>query len=261
MKPHDLPLNKLHLPSDIEIAYVGPDVSEGPLPALFYFALSAEESLCRDPFNQPVTYLSALPLRIFSLTLPGHGPSLPATQAMHVWAREISSGRDIVREFISQVQNAVDGLIQEGILMPERLGVMGLSRGGFIAVHAAAQIPLFRWIVAFAPLTQLSAIKEFQEIAHLPLVKQIGLEHLVEQISDRHLRFYIGNLDTRVGTRHCYDFIEKASQHASCKKIRSPQIELIIAPSIGHHGHGTSKATFHAGAQWLAENLGAIDVV
>ena len=51
--------------------FVGPPLEEGPFPTLIYFALSAEDSLQCDPFNQPVQFLEGLPLRIFSITLPG----------------------------------------------------------------------------------------------------------------------------------------------------------------------------------------------
>lgn len=244
-----------------QVAYLGPDIAEGPLPALFYFALSAKESLSLDPFNQPAAYLARLPMRIFSLTLPGHGDQLPATQAMTIWAKEIASGRNVVQEFIEKTKTAIEELLRKGILIPERLGVMGLSRGAFIAAHIAAQIPHFRHLVGFAPLTKLSSLKEFQEIPDTALTHQLDLEHLADTICDRNIRFYIGNLDTRVGTRNCFDFIEKASLKALEKKLRSPQLELIIGPSIGQHGHGTSKQTFHHGAQWVAEQLGAIDVI
>lgn len=261
MLDNNSPLNTLDLNADIQVAYLGPDIAEGPLPALFYFALSSEESLCQDPFNQPAAYLSGLPVRIFSLTLPGHGYQLPATQAITIWAKEIASGHNFLRKFIDQLQCAVEGLIHQGVLIPERLGTMGLSRGAFVAIHAAAQIPHFRSIVGFAPLTKLSATKEFQEIPDVSLTHELDLENLVDKVCDRNIRFYIGNLDTRVGTRHCFDFIDKASQRALEKKVHPPQIELIIGPSIGQQGHGTGKAVFHDGAQWIAKRLGAIDVV
>lgn len=40
----------------------------------------------------------------------------------------------------------------------------------------------------------------------------------------------------------------------------SPKVELFIHPSIGFEGHGTAKDIFHHGAQWIAEQLGVIDV-
>lgn len=256
-----LPLHFFDVGRDIKAAYVGPSLAAGPLPALFYFSLSAEDSLRLDPFNQPVAYLSRLPMRIFSMTMPGHEDNLPPTQALDVWASEIANGRNVVAEFIEKVKIAVDALSKQGALIPDRLAVAGLSRGAFIAAHAAAEIPEFRWILGFAPLTQPVFAKEFQELAHLPLVHSLSLEYLTEKLIDRPLRYYIGNLDTRVGTRLCFDFVEKLAQTAYENKIRSPQVELIIGPSIGRDGHGTSKEVFHEGAQWIAEKLGAVDVV
>lgn len=255
---------KLHLyeglPS-IEMAYVGPPLSQGPLPALFYFSLSAKDSLCLDPFNQPAAYLSSLPMRIFSMTLPGHEKGLPPTEALYVWAREMESGRDVISSFAEKVAHAVDLLTAEGVLFPDRLAIAGLSRGAFLAAHAAALTPAFKWILGFAPLTTLSVAKEFQHLAHSPAVAALSLEHLAEKLSDRNVRFYIGNLDTRVGTRRCFDCTQTWSQTALSQGIRSPKIELIISPSIGRDGHGTSKEVFHHGAQWIAEQLKAIDVV
>ncbi|MCB1084213.1 MAG: hypothetical protein KDK61_07865, partial [Simkania sp.] len=72
--------------------FVGPRLEEGPLPTLIYFALSAEDSLERDPFNQPVQFLEGLPLRIFSITLPGHENNLPPEDALNVWEERMKKG-------------------------------------------------------------------------------------------------------------------------------------------------------------------------
>ncbi len=100
-------IHTLDLHSQLEIACIGPELSYGPLPALFYFALSAQDSLNLDPFNQPAVYLSSLPMRIFSITLPGHENQLPPTQALEVWAREIAVGNNVIATFVSKVKTAV----------------------------------------------------------------------------------------------------------------------------------------------------------
>ena len=75
---------------NFSVSYIGPDLMEGPLPSLFYFALSEQESLFLDPYNQPVVFLSSYPIRVFSMTLPGHGSGLHSKDAMHFWAREMA---------------------------------------------------------------------------------------------------------------------------------------------------------------------------
>ena len=77
-----------------KVSYVGPDILDGPLPSLFYFALSEEESLLVDPYNQPVQFLLEKPVRTFSLTIPGHGPDLDPRKAIGIWAEEFKKGND-----------------------------------------------------------------------------------------------------------------------------------------------------------------------
>ena len=73
--------------------FVGPDLSLGPLPTIFYFALSAKESLHQDPFNQPVAVWQTYPVRIFSITLPEHEGHLdPKPARLAFWNEEIAKG-------------------------------------------------------------------------------------------------------------------------------------------------------------------------
>lgn len=242
-----------------QVAFVGPSLSEGPLPAVFYFSLSAEESLCLDPFNQPVVYLAQFPLRIFSLTLPSHENNLPAKEALTRWAEGIRGGRNLIFDKIEETKEVVNFLVREKAVLEDKLAVAGLSRGAFMAVHVAAQIPCFKIVLGFAPLTRLDKAKEFEELRESPLLNSLNLTHLTSNLTHCNLRFYIGNLDTRVGTRSCFDFIENLAQAAFQQGVRSPNVELIISPSIGKDGHGTSKETFHRGAHWIAEQLGVAD--
>lgn len=239
--------------------YIGPHVEEGALPTLFYFALSAEETLQLDPYNQLPVFLSDFPVRIFSMNLPAHGAGLSPLDAIHKWALEIALGKDPITPFILEVKQTIEKLHDLGALVPGKLAAGGISRGAFIATHAAAHIPEIRTLLGFAPLSQLTYTKEFSSLKRHPLAQSLNLEPLIPQIADRTTRFYIGNLDKRVGTPLCFDFIEKLCQHAFAeKKIRSPQIELLIKPSIGHLGHGTGKETFLEGGAWLAEQLGVV---
>jgi hypothetical protein len=245
----------LKITADVSVSYIGPALDLGPMPSVFYFALSAEETLDLDPYNQPAVFLSHYPMRIFSMTLPGHGPGLPAQEALAVWEREIHRSNDIVTKFIDQVEIAIHDLKRKDLLIPGKIGVAGLSRGAFIAAHAAARISDINPILGFAPLTKLTYAREFHDLQH-PSSLSLNLEHLIPQLIGRTLRFYIGNHDTRVGTEHCFDFIHNLANASFHKKIRSPKVELMIGPSIGHQGHGTAKEVFHNGAEWMASQLG-----
>jgi hypothetical protein len=243
------------LPYDASVSYLGPPIETGPLPALFYLALSVEETLQVDPFNQPAVYLSSLPMRIFSMTLPGHGPGLDSHHAIELWAKEISQGHDIIHAFIERLSSVVDELISRHIIIADKLGIAGLSRGGFIAAHAAANISAFNTILGFAPLTRMTYAKEFEALQDHSLAQSLNLLPQTERLVGKTLRFYIGNRDTRVGTSNAFAFIEKLTDANFHHKIRSPQVELIIYPSVGHLGHGTPPPIFHQGAAWIAGKL------
>lgn len=244
--------NALTVAPGITLYHTGPALDHGPLPSFFYFAISGPDSLTLDPFNQPVQFLQGQMIRIFSMTLPGHENNLPATGAMTIWAEDLAKGTNCVSDFLDAAQLAIDFAIREKFVDPTRMAVGGLSRGGYIAAHLAAREERFRFLLAFAPLTRLRSIKEFSQLQDHPLSNQLDIHNLAEPLSDRHIRLYIGNHDTRVGTRDCFDF---AMELVEKKKNRTSQVEMIITPSIGRDGHGTSPEVFKEGAQWIARSL------
>lgn len=245
----------LSLTPEIDVAHIGPPLDKGRLPAIIYLALSAEESLALDPYNQPALFLANKGIRIFSLNLPAHGPELNALDAIGVWASEFAAGRDPLTPFIESVSFVIDALIEKGLVIREKIGLIGLSRGGLLALHTMARSPAVHSTVCFASMINLKGAREFQGV-HAPLADELDLKPISERLIDKPIRFYMGNRDTRVGTRTCFDFVSHLVDLSFEKGVRSPPVELLLNPSIGHMGHGTSKETFVSGATWLAKNLG-----
>lgn len=248
----------IQLTPEVRVSWLGPPLSKGPLPALFYFALSASESLELDLYNQPALYLADYPMRIFSIDLPAHGAGLDPIHALTVWAEEMRRGTDPVSGCVKKADFALDALLEKGAIQSGKIGIMGLSRGVLIGAHLAARRSDIAALLGFAPLTHLSFAKEFAEIKTLPAVQKLDLPNLVSSLSSECIRFYVGNRDTRVSTRLCFEVVEALANSAFENGLRTPPIELILSPSIGHMGHGTAKETFHAGARWMGEKLGVI---
>ncbi len=235
--------------------FIGPSFKKGPYPALFYFALSKEETLHQDPYNQLVQFLADSPIRIFSFTLPFHEKPFDKNTAMKKWAEEMEKGHDFFRPFLDQVKDAIKSLIQNNLTYEDTIAVAGLSRGGMVASHVAAENPDIRYILEFAPVTNLSFMKNFHHISDHPLVKKYSVYSLVPLLCDRHIRIYIGNYDKTVGTKNSFLFLEQLSQTALAQRIKPPKIEMVISPAIGYQGHGTSPETFKAGADWILKKL------
>lgn len=235
------------------ISFLGPPLEEGPLPALVYLALSKEATLHQDPYNQPIIPLKSKRMRIFSFSLPFHGPDLNPIEAIPKWAKSFELGRDPITPFLDQTAEAIQALIEQKQI--NRLALMGLSRGGLLAAHLAIRLPTVAW-VGFAPVTKLTKVQEFEILQKNPKIEQFDLDHLLIELSRIPMRLYIGNRDLRVGTRHCFTFVEALTNQAFALGIRSPPVELIISPSIGNMGHGTSREVFYSGAEWIANQLG-----
>jgi hypothetical protein len=250
------PIDVIEGPSSLKIYHTGSPLIESPRPSFFYFALSGEESLGLDPFNQPVGFLKEEDMHVFSFDIPGHGNGLKAKDAMSHWAEQIHLNRNPIVKFIQECLVSIQFLIDKGYVDPLHMAVGGLSRGGFIAAHLAAQEPRIGVVLGFAPLTKLEMLEEFKGLESHPLIFSLSLFNLIDQLYDKKLRFYIGNRDTRVGTADCFQLINNLTNVAYDKGHRSPQIELIVTPSIGHKGHGTPMSSFHAGARWVKEKLG-----
>lgn len=238
-----------HHPS---VLYVGPDISIGPLPALIYFALSAEETLSLDPYSQPVKILHGKPIRIFSFTIPCHGHLFSNTHAMQAWANELKANQNFLNSFIKECSIVIDKLIHENIIDKHFLSVAGLSRGAFIATHLAAENRHISTVLGFAPLTTLEFLEEFKDT---PNCNIYNLSNLYPKLLHKRLRFYIGNRDVRVGTEKCFEFINGLTNFAHAHGVRSPQAELIISPSVGHKGHGTLPPVFQDGINWISPRL------
>ena len=240
---------------EYKIYHRGPPLGNGPLPSIFYFSLSGEESLDLDPFNQPAVFLSEQGIRVFSLTLPGHDGAFPHQNAIKEWGNILASGKSIAEEFIEVCKQSLDFLIAQNYIDPNHIGVAGLSRGAYIATHFAAKDKRIGTILGYAPLTRLETIKDFKSMVDPELLSTYTLENLIPDLIDRKLRFYIGNHDSLVSTSNCFSFIHGLTESAYAQNRRFPPVELIIYPSIGHKGHGTPPEIFTAGSAWLAKNL------
>lgn len=233
--------NSIPSSSGSPIYYTGTSLEEGALPAVIYFALTGESSLFQDPFNQPVKKLNDAGIRVFSWDLPFHSAALSPQESIERWITEFSHSSTFLTDFIEFSQINVTQLESLGLIKKNCLGVMGLSRGAFIATHLAAKEPRIKAVTGFSPLTEPHP--------------SVSLSNLCSSLVHTPLSFYIGNNDTRVGTDLCYKFCRQLTNEALIHGVRSPAVELTLYPSIGHRGHGTPLSIFHQGADWLKQRL------
>ncbi|MBX9923408.1 MAG: alpha/beta fold hydrolase [Rhabdochlamydiaceae bacterium] len=250
-----MPLKQVDFPTPLPLFYVGPEIDEtSNLPCLIYLALSAKESLQVDPFCQVVTFLNSYPIRVFSVDLPFHGEGMPSSEGITRWAEALEKDEDLLTNFLDDLETSLRILFSQ--IKPSSIAITGLSRGGFLASHIAARIEEISSLITFAPLTDPSQCLELIPVQESPLLSKLELRYLTPRLASKKIRIYIGNRDQRVHTDSCYAWVRSLVEEAFSQKIRSPQIELFLKPSIGYLGHGTSKESFEEGALWILKQLG-----
>ena len=239
-------VNSIGFKETPEVLFIGPPKSAGPLPAFFYFALSAKASLTQDPICQPVSFLASNAVRIFSMTLPAHEEGEDQKKGVEHWPSLLSMEPSPFDAFFNGCKKNLHTLIETGWIDPKKIAFGGLSRGSWIASQLAAQEEAVSILLGFAPMTAFLS----NEKSH-PELNKYQMIHLAPRLAKKTMRFYIGNRDLRVGTKEAFSCVERIVEEAHAQGLRSAPIELILFPSIGHLGHGTPPSIFKDGIEWL----------
>jgi len=138
-----------------------------------------------------------------SLDLPCHGADAePGVQPLDCWAQRIAAGdKDIFLNFCVGLFGVLDQLGA-----PE-VGIVGISRGAYVAITCAAYDGRFRDLALEIPVTDLNYLTEFKS---MPVDEALfGSGQYVPYISDRAGLVRIGKDDTRVGTALAVAFAQK----------------------------------------------------
>ncbi|KAI0564232.1 Prolyl oligopeptidase [Gracilaria domingensis] len=246
------------VPGHNDWKYAGPPLEYGPLPAIIYLSLTAEQSLELDPFNQFVHFLSPSAqssFRVFSVTLPFHTSDMMENEAaFEKWADTYKAGGDLVSGFVRKVNAALDKFIDFGFVSSQRIYVAGLSRGGLLAAHVAAANKNVQACLGFAPVTVLHYLEEFADFDIFSeraqqKIYRASLLHdcVVRGLISIPLRFYMGNSDTRVGTKNAFEFVHLLAERSAQNGVRSPPHEFIMY----------CRDVFRAGAEYMLSQLDA----
>lgn len=189
----------------------GGPAAEGPAPALVILANSIEGTLGDKYFRQAGRVLGEpqikTPHLCVSIDLPCHGqeqvPGEPPE--LRGWRHRVERGFDLVGDTVRRAVTVIDHLVAEGRIDPDRIGAIGTSRGGFMALHLAAAEPRIACVVAYSPVTDLGLLREFRGAETLPAVRAASIFERIPQLAGRPLWLTIGANDDRVGTKQVLD--------------------------------------------------------
>ncbi len=222
-------------------------------PTLLLLAMAGADTLATEPYCRVGRLLYERGWNVASLDLPCHGADARSGEPRELegWAARCASGEDFVAPFRERVNELVAYLVSAGMADPKRIAAAGTSRGGFMAFHAAAGNRAIRAAAAFAPVTDLIALREFTGQERNPVVKPLALVNATRLLSHCAGWIIIGDSDTRVDTRSAVTFAQALVDEHGASAIKSADMVRVV-PIPGHN----SIPEWHdEAAQWLVDAI------
>jgi dienelactone hydrolase len=225
-----------------------------PAPTLLVFSATIEESLEDPYFRQSGTLLADQGFICISLDLPGHGRDERGDEPTNLaaWRYRSDKSEDFVTPFTQQVTSVLDYLVEQGYTDPERIAACGTSRGGFMALHATAADERIRATAAFAPVTALMTLREFEGTENQPFADSLSIKAHADRLAGRSLWLVIGDRDERVGTDDTIAFARRVSR-LSLEQSKLSDVTLLVQPEP--KGHTTPEASPERAALWIVQRL------
>jgi len=253
-QPPEQPVTILSTPGGFRFGIIG-QKDPTPSPTLLIFSASSFERTFQDP---NINRMGLLMRRtngflLVSMDLPCHGadqrPNEPAGLAG--WYFRLRNGENFVPDFLARASSVLDYLISQGYTDPQRIAVYGISRGGFMAFQFAGAEPRVRWVVAFAPVTNLLALSEFSSMWNNAATRSLALTQIVDRLVGRAIWMCIGNLDDRVNTDDAIAFARRFVEAAQVKG-QFPDLTIEFQPTIDH---AILPDSHDKAAAWLRQRL------
>ena len=242
----------------VRFAFIGPKEARRA-PLVFILGGDRKGTLEGESSNVVGSVLAGQGFVQASVDIPCHGddkrPGEP--DGLSGWRSRLEKGERLFAAFNTQVASVLDYLVRQGTVDAARVGVCGISRGGFVALHLAATEPRMRFVVAFAPVTDLLALREFNGIADPAPARALDVMTLADKLVDRPIWISIGHNDERVGSGHAIDFALHMMRISVKHKMpmihfwSGDDIRLTVTPSEGANGHSSYRGAHEDAATWI----------
>lgn len=230
------------------------DLPAAPSPTLFILASTIDGTLGDAYFRQAGTALGDHGYLCVSVDLPRHGKQHRDGEpgGLTGWRHRCQQGIDFVAETNKRLCQVLDHLIAGGHTDAAKVAACGTSRGGFLALQFAAHDPRVKCAAAYAPVTELTALREFRGFEEDALVRSLALHEQAENLAGRAVWIIIGDRDERVGTDHAITLARRITK-AALGQGHNSRVDLhVLAES---RGHTTPAGAAAQSAEWIRRQL------
>lgn len=200
-------------------------------PILVVITTDIAESLS-DKYSDASTVFRNAGYTLIAIDVPCHGKDAKKKEptGLTCWNKRANDSKtDIFLPYISKLQNVLAAVKEKGIADASAIGVLGVSRGGYLAMRVASEIPEVTFVIAMAPVTDIFRLSEFKE-SKAP--KELySLKASYPNLAKKHIFIQINNDDDRVGTMEALSFITGVTKSINTKDV---DLMAILTPKKGH---------------------------
>lgn len=260
-----VPITILRLPDGTRFGLVGPRPSK-PAPTLFLIAHGLETMAAEPHYTDTGRLLTPHGFLGVALDPPAHGEDVRQGETggldggLKGWRRRLDNGEDFVAPFVAHCRAVLDYLVREKLADPDRVGAVGISRGGFLVIHLAAAEPRIRCVVGLSPVVDLMVLREFNGTPRTDLAARLSLAAVIPKLVGRPVWISISNNDQRVDADRVIAFsraLVAASVGGGAGNPIVP-VELVVGPAVsaGGSGHYSVQEADALAANWILRQFG-----
>ncbi|AVD86178.1 S9 family peptidase [Pseudomonas sp. SWI44] len=222
-------------------------------PLLIVITTDIKESMS-DTYSPIGGILSSKGYSIASIDVTCHGKDLKKKEkyGLDCWrSRADNTENNVFDTYISNLKSTISDIADKNATDVKGITLLGVSRGGYIAMKAAAEIPEVSTVIALAPVTDIFRLREFD--GSTASKSLYSLAPYYPELSKKHLFIQINNDDDRVGTAQAIALISGVTAAGSQGAV---DLTAVLTPK---KGHSTSEHEMAAAWAYSKRNSSTVD--
>lgn len=232
----------------------------GPSPTLITAAVNMQDTLHCSAYNRCAVRLNQQGWLCVSIDIPGHGRDVRPNElvdSLSNWSARIANNENLVAEYTARVSRVLDFLVREKWTDADRIAFSGTSRGGFLALHAAAADPRITTVAAFAPVTKLSSLREFAALSEHRLAASLSVARFAKDLSSKKIWLAINTIDERVDSGEAWAAVQAIAREKLSTGCPAGSVEMHLMPRAvsDSNGHGLAESAYKIAADWIARQF------
>ena len=195
-----------------------------------------EQTLGDEDFRVPILPVLEAGHRVISFDLPCHGDRVDEFGlGITGFNNMYEHGIDVFSQVTDECKAVLDAVIEKRMAKAGNIGILGTSRGGYIALRAFAADARIKCASCICPVTGWEYLSEFSANKDKEEVLNLRLDNFAHKMVGRAVHLAIGGHDDRVSTESCLRFYLRLCDENEKKGYSNEGCTLVVTEDKGHN--------------------------